>query len=84
MYHGHRADTGRDKEPNMRANHLLSRLHTHSYIDNQNEGTVRAAIKLTNRLAELVEKDNVFLLPSLYFIQSASCNSPRVHDGLLG
>ena len=71
MYHRHRyrerQGTECDSEP------LLVSPRTHTYIDNQHEGEVRAATKLTNRLAELVEKDQVFLVPSLYSMQSASC-----------
>ena len=73
MYHGHRADTGRDKEPNVTANRLLVSLRTYSYIDNQHEGAVRAVTRLTYRLAELMENDRVFLVSSLYSIKSASC-----------
>ena len=63
----------RDKEPIVTANRLLVSLRTHSHIDNQHEDTARSAATLTNRLAELVEKDQVFLVPFLYPIKSASC-----------
>ena len=63
----------RDKERIATANHLLFSLRIHSHIDNQHEDAARSAAKLANRLAELVEKDRVFLVPCLYSIKSASC-----------
>ena len=52
---------------------LLASLRTDRYIDNQHEGAVRAATRLTSRLAVLVEKDQVFLVPSLQSILFAPC-----------
>ena len=67
MYHGYRERQGL----NVTANLLFS-LHTHSYIDNQHERHSKGRNHLTIRLSGLVEKDRVFLVPSLYLNRFAS------------
>ena len=63
--------SSRGRNANVAVDLLVMRFHTRSCIGGQYEKHVKIGLQL-NRI-ELLEKGQVFLIPSLYLIQFALC-----------